>query len=118
PAEEQSRVRVQLAACLQGVIAQRLLPRREGGRVLASEVLIATHAVRNLVRAGNIYQLQTVMESGRSRGMQTLEQSLRLLRETGTLEEQLGATDPDGGWAAGRLERWAHAGEDIPLPGS
>jgi twitching motility protein PilT len=62
---------------LQGVFCQRLLPRKEGrGRVLACEVLIATPAVRSLIREEKVHQIYTQMQAGRSLGMQTMNMSL------------------------------------------
>jgi twitching motility protein PilT len=76
PAERQEQTRVQLASSLSAVIAQRLIPKIGGGMVAAYEVLIATHAVRNLIREGRSNQLQNVMFTNAKEGMQTLESSL------------------------------------------
>lgn len=76
PAERQSQIRVQLANTLAGIIAQRLLPRVGGGRVAAFEVLVATYAVRNLVREGKSPQLRNAIATGAEHGMQTLEAAL------------------------------------------
>lgn len=79
PAERQAQIRLQLASCLSGVVAQRLLPRIGGGMVAAWEVLIANHGVRNLIREGKTRQLRNAITMGQSDGMQTLEQSLSQL---------------------------------------
>jgi twitching motility protein PilT len=79
PAWRQEQTRVQLAASLCAVIAQRLVPRIGGGMVAAFEVLIATHPVRNLIREGRSNQLQNVMFTNQKEGMQTLENSLAAL---------------------------------------
>src|SRR5262245_60044784 len=77
PAEQQSQVRTQLAASLQGVVTQTLLPTADGrGRIPALEVLLPDDAVRNLVRQGKIEQIYSVMQTNTTRGMQTMEQSL------------------------------------------
>jgi twitching motility protein PilT len=76
PASRQEQTRVQLASSLSAVIAQRLIPKIGGGMVAAYEVLIATHAVRNLIREGRSNQLQNVMFTNAKEGMQTLENSL------------------------------------------
>jgi twitching motility protein PilT len=76
PAERQDQVRVQVAGSLAAVISQRLLPRIGGGRVAAFEVLIATYAVRNLVRDSKSAQLRNAIATGGEHGMQTLEASL------------------------------------------
>ena len=76
PAERQDQIRVQLAGALSAVISQRLLLRIGGGRVAAFEILIATHAVRNLLRDGKSPQLRNVIATGAEYGMLTLEASL------------------------------------------
>jgi twitching motility protein PilT len=79
PAWRQEQTRVQLAASLSAVIAQRLVPRIGGGMVAAFEVLIATNPVRNLIREGRSNQLKNVMFTNQKEGMQTLENSLAQL---------------------------------------
>jgi twitching motility protein PilT len=77
PAAQQGQVRVQVAATLQGVVTQNLLPTADGrGRVPACEILIPDDAVRNLIRQGKIEQVYSVMQTGSGKGMQTMEQSL------------------------------------------
>jgi twitching motility protein PilT len=76
PAERRQQIQVQLSATLAGVIYQRLLPRVNGGLVAAFEVLLADHAVRNLVREGKARQLRNVLTTRQSEGMQTLESCL------------------------------------------
>jgi twitching motility protein PilT len=77
PPEQQDQVRVQLAATLQGIVTQNLIPTADGrGRVAALEVLLPDDAVRNLVRQGKIEQIYSVMQTNVLRGMQTMEQSL------------------------------------------
>src|ERR671927_164458 len=89
PAEQQEQVRVQIAATLQGVVTQSLLPTADGqGRIAACEILIPDDAVRNLVRQGKVEQVYSVMQTATSRGMQTLEQALAelVLRGVVTLD--------------------------------
>ena len=83
PPHQQSQVRAQLSHVLEGVITQRLLPRADGkGLCLAAEVLVATPAVRNLIRENKIHQIYTVMQSGQiHHGMQTMNQALLKLYE-------------------------------------
>jgi twitching motility protein PilT len=83
--ERQNQIRVQLAACLSGVVSQRLLPRIGGGMIGAFEVLVANNAVRGLVREGKTHQVRNVIASGRNEGMCTLETSLNLLVEDGSI---------------------------------
>src|SRR5205823_6368071 len=65
PAHQQQQIRVQLAAALQGVVTQQLVPRAGGkGRAVASEVLVATPAVRNLIREGKTHQIYSSMQDG------------------------------------------------------
>src|SRR5581483_2588777 len=86
PAEQQDQVRLQLSACLNGVVYQRLLPRRGGGLVAAFEVLVGTYAVRNLVREGKTKQLRNTIVTGQREGMQTLEMALSRLVTEGVIE--------------------------------
>src|SRR5579863_9032559 len=79
PAWRQEQTRVQLAASLCAVIAQRLVPRKGGGMVAAFEVLIATNPVRNLIREGRSNQLLNVMFTNTKEGMQTMEHHLARL---------------------------------------
>lgn len=79
PGDQQPQIRVQLASTLTAVVYQRLVPRRAGGMVAAYEVLVATSAVRNLVKEGKSNQLRNQIVTGQREGMQTLEQSLNEL---------------------------------------
>ncbi|MDA8277713.1 MAG: type IV pilus twitching motility protein PilT [Actinomycetota bacterium] len=79
PSYQQSQIRVQLAASLQGVVTQQLLPRASGGRTVAVEVLVVTPAVRNLIREAKIHQVYSSMQAGGAYGMQTMEASLAQL---------------------------------------
>jgi len=80
PAEQQAQVRVQIASTLQYVICQKLIPWDHGmGRSLAAEVLVVTPAVRAMIREEKSHQIQTAMQTNCNLGMQTLNQSLRLL---------------------------------------
>jgi twitching motility protein PilT len=77
PAHQQQQIRVQLAATLQAVVCQQLLPKlRTRGRTAATEVLIATPAIRNMIREGKVHQIYSAMQSGATYGMHTLDQAL------------------------------------------
>ena len=77
PSAQQGQVRMQLAAGLQGVVTQTLLPTADGRkRVPALEVLLPDDAVRNLIRQGKTEQIYSIMQTNTTRGMQTMEQSL------------------------------------------
>src|SRR5438477_613388 len=92
PAVQQEQVRVQLAATLQGVCTQALLPTPGGtGRVPALEILFPDDAVRNLIRQGKVEQVYSVMQTGTSKGMQTMEQALAdlVLRKVIMLDDAL-----------------------------
>ena len=89
PPHQQQQGRVQLAGTLRGVVAQRLLPRRGGGRVPAREIVLATPAVRNLIREGKSYQIPSQMQMGRNAGMTTLEVSLKELVVRGVITEDV-----------------------------
>jgi twitching motility protein PilT len=96
--ERQTQIRVQLAACLVAVVSQRLVPKVCGGDVAAFEVLLATPAVRNLVREGNTRQLRNVMHGSRAAGMQTLESGLNDLVVAGIVsyeQARSSALSPD-----------------------
>ncbi|HEY3407265.1 MAG TPA: type IV pilus twitching motility protein PilT [Propionicimonas sp.] len=86
PSGQQNQVRAQLGETLQGVISQVLLPLGDAsGRVLATEVLVHTDAVANLIRAGQVPQLQTVMQTSSQLRMHTLDQSLQSLVRRGLI---------------------------------
>jgi twitching motility protein PilT len=100
PPHQQQQVRTQLAATMQGVICQQLLPMSRGkGRVLAVEVMLANPAVRNLIREGKTHLVPQAVETGRKFGMVTMDQSLVDLvrRDKVTSETALSrAADPNG----------------------
>jgi twitching motility protein PilT len=82
PGEEKAMVRSMLSESLQAVVSQSLLKRQGGGRVAAHEVLIATSAVRNLIREDKVAQMYSAIQTGGSLGMQTLDAALsRLVKE-------------------------------------
>ncbi|MEO0276392.1 MAG: type IV pilus twitching motility protein PilT [candidate division WOR-3 bacterium] len=76
PPHQQQQVRTQLAFVILGIITQALLPKIGGGRVLACEVLVATPAVRAMIRDNKIHQIYSLMQAGQKYGMQTMNQSL------------------------------------------
>jgi twitching motility protein PilT len=77
PAHQQQQVRTQLATTIQGIMTQQLLPRASGpGRVVCCEVLVATPAVRNLVREGKTHQIYSAMQAGAKYGMHSMDQML------------------------------------------
>ncbi|MNR10642.1 Twitching mobility protein [compost metagenome] len=82
-AEEKQLVRAMLAESLQAVVSQVLVERVGGGRVAAHEILLATPAVRNLVREGKVAQLYSALQTGGAQGMQTLDGCLQGLVRRG-----------------------------------
>jgi twitching motility protein PilT len=86
PAEQQQQIRVQLAGALQGVVCQTLCKRTDApGRVVATEVLVATPAIRNLIREGKTHQIYSAMQAGQQNGMHTLDQHLAELVRRGQI---------------------------------
>jgi twitching motility protein PilT len=90
PAHQQQQVRTQLAAALQGIVTQQLLPTRDGhGRAVAAEVLVATPAVRNLIREGKTHQIYSAMQAGGKFGMQTMDTALAGLVKKGAISMEV-----------------------------
>jgi twitching motility protein PilT len=84
PPHQQQQVRVQLAGALQGVVCQQLIRTVDGkGRVVATEVLVATPAIRNLIREGKTHQIYSAMQAGAKHGMATMDQHLAELVKKG-----------------------------------
>ncbi|MFH1188796.1 MAG: PilT/PilU family type 4a pilus ATPase [bacterium] len=76
PAAQQGQVTSQLAATLVGIVSQRLIPRIDGGRIPANEVMFVNAAIRNLIRERKVYQIDLVIETSLQEGMMTLNRSL------------------------------------------
>ena len=90
PAHQQQQVRTQLATTIQGIVTQQLLSRASGpGRVAACEILVATPAVRNLVREGKSHQIYNAMQAGAKFGMQSMDQALADLVKGGIITRQV-----------------------------
>lgn len=80
PAHQQNQIRIQLAACLEGIVYQRLIPRRDGnGRVGAFEVLVGSTGIRALIREGKTQMIQSMIESGARDGMITMDKAVQNL---------------------------------------
>lgn len=89
PPHQQSQVRAQLANALQAVISQQLLPRADRpGRVAAVEVMIATPAIRNLIREGKTHQIDSVIETSAAVGMQSMDAALKQLYRAGLISRE------------------------------
>ena len=91
PGEEKQLVRSMLSESLRAVIAQTLLKKIAGGRVAAHEILVATSAVKNLIREDKIAQIYSAIQTGAQYGMQTLDQSLQRLVAQGLIDRQTAA---------------------------
>jgi twitching motility protein PilT len=85
PPHQQPQIRSQLANILQAIVCQRLIPSIGGGRVAAAEILIATSAVRNIIREGKTHQLEAVIQTGAEYGMQSMDRTLVNLVHAGTI---------------------------------
>ena len=91
PTNQQQQVRVQLAGSLQGVVCQTLARTRDGhGRAVATEVLVATPAIRNLIREGKTHQIYSAMQAGSKHGMHTMDQHLADLVMKGRITYEVG----------------------------
>ncbi len=96
PPFQQRQVRVQLAESLQGVVSQQLLPTVDGnGRVPAVEVMVATPAIRNLIREGKVPQIKSAMQAGGKYGMQTMDKALANLARSGRVDTTLASERAD-----------------------
>jgi twitching motility protein PilT len=92
PAAQKTQVRSMLAESLEAVVAQKLLPKKDGkGRVVAAEVMVATTAIRNLIREDKIYQIPSVIQAGGKSGMQSLDQDLMRLLHKGMISRETAA---------------------------
>jgi twitching motility protein PilT len=112
PTTQQAQVRSQLALVLEGVLSQTLIPKTGGGRTMAMEIMVATPAIRNLIREEKIHQIYSAIATGQKFGMQTMNQSLadlvkkkQITREDGMnrsmlVEELAQLFSHDGGGAA------------------
>ncbi|GAA4160411.1 hypothetical protein GCM10022286_16380 [Gryllotalpicola daejeonensis] len=86
PPHQQGQVRAQLASTLQGVVCQTLVKRASGrGRAVATEIMVTTPAIANLIREGKTYQIASMMQAGREQGMHTMDQHLADLVNAGTI---------------------------------
>ncbi|HMS50300.1 MAG TPA: type IV pilus twitching motility protein PilT [Candidatus Saccharibacteria bacterium] len=85
PPHQQPQIRSQLANILMAIVSQRLIPAIGGGRMAAAEILVATPAVRNIIREGKSHQLEAVIQTGAEFGMQSMDRTLVSLIHNGTI---------------------------------
>lgn len=98
PPHQQPQIRAQLSNILMAVCSQRLIPAIGGGRIAAAEILVATPAVRNIIREGKTHQLDAVIQTGAEFGMQSMDKQLSQLIHAGTIsydEARTFAVDPE-----------------------
>lgn len=89
PEIQQAQIRLQLASTLEAIISLRLIPTIDPGRILASEILFATPAVRSIIREGKSYLIDNTIETSAELGMQILERSLVNLIRAGKISEEV-----------------------------
>jgi twitching motility protein PilT len=98
PGDQQQQIRVQLASVLLGVVSQRLLPTADqSSRVAVQEILVNTSGVANLIRSDKNHQIKSMIETGRSVGMQTMEMDANKLVREGRISREI-ATENVPGW--------------------
>ncbi len=89
PTDQQRQIRIQLASCLQGIITQQLLMRHDiSGRTVAAEILVATPAIRNMIRENKVHQIYSAMQTGQAVGMITMERSIKNLFAEGIISRE------------------------------
>ena len=89
PPYQQAQVRLQLSMSLNGIISQQLLPRVDGGRIAAREILINTPAIANIIRENKIQQIKTAIQTSADQGMITLEQDMKRLVKDGLVAKEV-----------------------------
>jgi len=85
PPHQQPQIRSQLSNILMAIVSQRLIPQNGGGRIAAAEIMVATPAVRNIIREGKSHQLDAVIQTGAEFGMQSMDKTLVSLIHNGTI---------------------------------
>jgi len=90
PADQQDQIRAMLAESLEGVVAQRLLIKKDGkGRVAAQEIMVGTPAIRNLIREGKTFQIPSMIQTGGAEGMQSMDIALKNLVNEGIVDPEV-----------------------------
>jgi twitching motility protein PilT len=83
PSDQQDQIKVQLSNSLEAVVSQQLMPMLGGGRIAAIEIMVATAAIRNLIREGKTYQIMSSIETGAQYGMQPMDKVLADMHKSG-----------------------------------
>ena len=93
PAHQQQQIKVELAAVLEGVLSQQLLPTADGrGRVAAMEIMVTNNAISNLIREGKTHQIPTIIQTNARQGMKTMDYSLSELVKRGMITREVAET--------------------------
>lgn len=93
PPYQQQQIKIQLAAVLQGIISQQLVPKNDGtGRIAALEIMVATPAVQNLIREGKTHQIESSVQTGSKYGMKTMDMALVELYKKGLISSEVALT--------------------------
>ncbi|HBR48620.1 MAG TPA: twitching motility protein PilT, partial [Nitrospira sp.] len=87
PPAQQAQIRTQLSEALEAVLTQTLLKKKTGGRVAALEIMVATTAVRNLIREAKLHQIPGIMQASQKDGMQTMDMALVDLATRGVVHK-------------------------------
>jgi len=102
PGGQQNQIRAMLSESLEAVIAQKLLKKKGGGRIAATEILVGVPAVRNLIREAKLHQIPSAMQTGQQSGMVTFDMAIADLAKKGLIEREAPPPRPaaNGGTAA------------------
>lgn len=92
PPYQQEQIKSQLAAVLQGIVSQQLVPKIGGGRTVALEVMITTPAIKNLIREGKFFQIESIMQTSSKLGMSTMDMSLVELQKKNVISKDTAIT--------------------------
>jgi twitching motility protein PilT len=96
PTGQQPQIRTVLSESLRGVVSQRLLRKADGsGRIAAVEVMITNQAIQNQIREGKTYQIPSVLQTGKTAGMQTMEDHIKALAQQGIVDREEAAVQLD-----------------------
>ena len=113
PPHQQGQIRTQLAATLRGVVCQTLVKKANGGgRVVATEILVTTPAIANLIREGKTHQITSMMQSGAAEGMHTMDQHLADLVDSGQITRQAAIDKAHDADSIGQLIKRADTSAD------
>jgi twitching motility protein PilT len=92
PAHQQNQIRSQLSMVLSAVISQRLIRKKDGGRIAAREILVRNDAIANLIRENKIAQIKSAIEMGTSTGMSTFDKHIKALYKAGIIDQEIAAS--------------------------